>query len=471
MTLTFEKSDTISRADVIRLLGAVLLSTTDLDHFLVIHYPEIYSKISAGMQRGQREILLLEQIEPDDILTKLEKYDLARVHQNLSLILNRPNLRIAELSHRLDQLYSSRSSLDREILSIKHQIRAGAQLVRGETLSEGRYRLRQTIGSGALATVWLARDQQSEKDVAVRVLKTEYSHDMARVRHFKDTAYRMTEFRHKSIIRIIQEPTVEDGLIYFTEEFIENGDLERVLNTSLIDKEQCIKKLSDVCDALVLVHKNEAAHGDIKPSNILFGRDCQVTLTDFEFTTFPRTSFSDATIGVHPLFSAPEVFKGMKIMSPLTDIYSMAAVVLFVIIGQDRFQELEGNLEVCIQESDFSDSLKNYLELSIDPKPSRRPSSIADLGTLLTAYRKRPQLNNQRETIRLGSLGSGNTMTEFSPHEIDVAENGFQKPITPTVNHLPYPASLAELKRAEAEPNDNIYLGDAETNLIPKIDR
>ncbi|MEX1363125.1 MAG: protein kinase [Nannocystaceae bacterium] len=134
-------------------------------------------------------------------------------------------LYVDELASLEEELCKARISgrgvrdIQEQILSVRRELRAGPQLSEGGFLSNCRFELLERIGSGGFATVWRAIDRKASDLVAIKVLHSHLSSDKDRVARFERGASRMKRLGHPGIVRVLEEPSVEDGFRYYVMEF------------------------------------------------------------------------------------------------------------------------------------------------------------------------------------------------------------------------------------------------------------
>jgi hypothetical protein len=108
-----------------------------------------------------------------------------------------------ERRYKLQQAGASTEEVDREIRSLKRQLREGGQLRAGDSLSDGRFLLLQRIGRGGFGTVWRALDRDQDRQVAIKILHSELAGDVIRRDRFHRGVRAMAQLDHQAIVRII----------------------------------------------------------------------------------------------------------------------------------------------------------------------------------------------------------------------------------------------------------------------------
>ena len=155
-------------------------------------------------------------------------------------------------------------------------------------LIKKRYRILELLGEGGMAFVFKAKDEQLERNVAIKTLKPIYISDSNFVSRFKREAQTAANLNHPNIVQIF-DWGVEENEPYFVMEYVEGTTLSSVLaKNKRVNISDALYIGSQVSAALHEAHENNLVHRDIKPENILVenAEQLQVKLTDFGFATY-----------------------------------------------------------------------------------------------------------------------------------------------------------------------------------------
>ena len=264
-----------------------------------------------------------------------------------------------------------------EILDLRRLLRSGPQLSAGETLGAGRYLLVRQIGQGGFATVWEAYDETYQDRVALKVLHGQYGVDSERLERFERGARRMKELRHRHIVRVLEDPISEEGWTFFPMKLVRGGDLRKAVLNGRVSPDQILRILEQVASALDHAHARGMIHRDVKPANILLTEDLEPKLTDFDLvraldsTGGTRTA---AGLGTY-LYAAPESMSDAANVRPACDVYSLAAVAVFLFKGEELDLLFVHDRPAYLAGLNLSDSARGVLKRSLSLRPEDRPRS------------------------------------------------------------------------------------------------
>lgn len=245
----------------------------------------------------------------------------------------------------------------------------------------GRYQVIERIGGGGMALVYRAHDILLNRNVAIKVLRNQFVHDEEFIRRFRREAQSAASLSHPNVVSIYDVGQEED-IHYIVMEYIEGHNLNEIIKERApLQVDESVRIASQICDALDHAHQNQIIHRDIKPHNILIGRNGRVKVTDFGIaravTSTTITQTGSVVGSVH--YFSPEHAKGVT-TGEKSDLYSLGIVL---------YQMLTGVLPF-LGESPISVALKHLQEEFEEPRVLNPliPQSVENV--ILRSMRKNP---------------------------------------------------------------------------------
>ena len=200
------------------------------------------------------------------------------------------------------------------------------------------YRIKKEIGSGGMATVFLAEEERSGNPVAVKwYVPTLFGDNRGNRRFIKETRL-MKRLNHPGIVSVY-EAGMKDEYGYLVMEFLPKNLAETIGRDGFVPVQKAVNLIVQVADALFYLHRNGIVHRDIKPGNILLRRDGSPALVDFGIaklldseTQLTKTGISVGT----PLYMSPEQCQAKKVTGR-SDLYSLGTVFYEMLSGQPPY--------------------------------------------------------------------------------------------------------------------------------------
>ena len=149
------------------------------------------------------------------------------------------------------------------------------------TLFDGRYRIVRKLGSGGMADVYLAEDEELGRRVAVKILNDRHANDESFVERFRREAKNAAGLSHPNIVSIYDRGEAE-GTYYIAMEYLDGRSLkELVVARGPLPIGDTIEFTRQVLGALRFAHRKGVVHRDIKPHNVMADADGRLKVTDF----------------------------------------------------------------------------------------------------------------------------------------------------------------------------------------------
>lgn len=152
----------------------------------------------------------------------------------------------------------------------------------------GRYDITSQIGAGGMGEVFLARDTQLDRNVALKLLAEEFTKNQDRMSRFVQEAKTASALNHPNII-IIHEIGESEGSHFIATEYIEGDTLRDLMQKKHPSVEQVTDIGMQAANALAAAHKANIIHRDIKPENIMVRPDGYIKILDFDWRSLPKT--------------------------------------------------------------------------------------------------------------------------------------------------------------------------------------
>jgi serine/threonine protein kinase len=205
----------------------------------------------------------------------------------------------------------------------------------------GRYRLTSPLGEGGMATLWRAVDEQLGREVAVKLLRPQYSADPGFAARFKQEARAAASLSHPNIVSVHDYGTDPDGETQFiVMQLVEGQNLADILHhRGHLSIDDSVRVAVGVAAALEAAHRRGIVHRDVKPGNILITDDGDVKVTDFGIAravSEASMTVTGTTLGSVHYFS-PEQARGDEVTGR-SDVYSLGIVLYEMLTGRRPFE-------------------------------------------------------------------------------------------------------------------------------------
>ena len=197
-------------------------------------------------------------------------------------------------------------------------------------LSGTRYELVELIGRGGMGTVWLARDRELERDVAVKVSAHELTRE-ARV---------VAQLEHPGIVPVHDSGKLPDGRVFYVMKLVRGERLDLWAR----DKELRVRLrlFQRVCEAVAFAHARGVLHRDLKPENVMVGEFGEALVMDWGLAR-RRVDGAEppGTVLGTPAYMAPEAARGEE-ATAAADVYGLGAVLHALVSGRPPFDGSSG---------------------------------------------------------------------------------------------------------------------------------
>lgn len=206
------------------------------------------------------------------------------------------------------------------------------------TVNIPNYEVKQKIGEGGMATVYLALHKLLDREVALKIMSPQMATSESFQKSFISEARIVAKLEHPHIVKIY-DVGVENGQFYMAMEYLRNGTLKQKLANGCPDLEEAVAIIRQVAAALGYAHQKGYVHRDIKPANILFRENGEVALTDFGIAKLQGTVSDMTQMGYTsgtPHYMSPEQALGQTI-DQRADLYSLGIVFYELLTGRKPY--------------------------------------------------------------------------------------------------------------------------------------
>ncbi|MDP4621122.1 MAG: protein kinase, partial [Thermoleophilia bacterium] len=251
----------------------------------------------------------------------------------------------------------------------------------GSELGE-RYELGHQIGSGGMATVYLAYDTVLDREVAVKILAERFAADQAFVERFRREASAAAGLNHPNIVAVYDRGGAEDTY-YIVMEYLSGPDLKKVIrDQGPLDPAVAVDNALQILSALTAAHGAGIIHRDIKPQNVMVGEDGRLRVADFGIARADadqQMTEAGSVIGTAQYLS-PEQAQGEE-TTAASDTYAVGVVLYEMLTGRVPF---DGDRPVTV-------AMKQINEPPVPPRVFAPDIPPALDAVVMKALSKRPE--------------------------------------------------------------------------------
>lgn len=214
---------------------------------------------------------------------------------------------------------------------------SGAEDILGSVLG-GRYRILEFLGEGSGARVYLAKDLEGDKFVAIKAIKSELTADGTFLERFQNEAKTLAKLRSPFAVRVF-DYGIEDRLNYIIMEFVPGRTLDRVIKEEgTLGLEQALAITRQVAQCLRAAQEADVVHRDIKPANIMVSADGSIKVMDFGIAkSMIKTGLTQTGVLGTPYYVSPEQADGRDLDSR-SDVYSLGCTFYQMLTGHPPYE-------------------------------------------------------------------------------------------------------------------------------------
>ena len=310
-----------------------------------------------------------------------------------------------------------------------------------------RYELLRKIGNGGMATVYRAKDHILNRNVAVKILKDEFTTDEEFVKRFNTEATNVASLTHPNIVSVY-DVGHEGDLYYIVMELIQGKTLKEIIVADgKLSWKWSANVAIQIASALETAHRNNIIHRDIKPHNIIITEDGIAKVTDFgiakSVSNSTITAFGTTLGSVH--YFSPEHARG-GFTDAKSDIYSLGVVLYEMLTGKVPFDA----------DTPVSVALKHMQEEPVEPRLVNPEIPVAMNNIIMKAMKKDPNERYQSATEMLKDL----TLALKNPDGNFTEENtinDFPTQVIPTIERQKLEQKGKEQEKNKKQKKENFF--------------
>ena len=293
-----------------------------------------------------------------------------------------------------------------------------------------RYEILEVVGAGGMSIVYKARCHRLNRNVAIKVLKPEFSNDKNFVTKFKIEAQASAGLTHPNIVNVY-DVYDDDGIYFIVMELVDGITLkEYIEQNGRLNMDKALDFSIQIASGLEAAHENHIIHRDIKPQNIIVSKNGNLKVTDFGIAkaASSNTLTSGAMGSVH--YISPEQARG-GYSDERSDIYSLGITMYEMVTGRVPF-EGDNNVSVALMHiqsemipprqyyPDIYSSFEKIILKATQKKPERRYLT----ASALIADLKRVQNNPNIDIVVAPTAITNSPTQEWTKEDVKAIRNG-----------------------------------------------
>lgn len=271
-----------------------------------------------------------------------------------------------------------------------------------------RYELIRPLGKGGMAEVFLGRDLTLERDVAIKILREDYSKDADFRERFRQEAKAAANLSHANIVTV-HDFGLDENQLFIVMEYVPGEDLNSIIkNRGRFEMDEGIAIIVQACAGIGYAHRAGLVHCDVKPHNFLVTPDARLKVTDFGIARALASISPDEEAEVvwgSPQYFSPEQAAGSA-PSPASDVYSIGIIMYLMFTGQlPYFAKTSSEYARQHQQATpidpselnpfISDALEKIILKVLSKEPAARYRTADQLGRVLLTFSKKAQADTE----------------------------------------------------------------------------
>jgi serine/threonine protein kinase len=258
----------------------------------------------------------------------------------------------------------------------------------GDTIGHDRYQIKRVVALGGMGAVYKAEDQNLHRPCAVKEMLDTFTDPKDRqqvLEWFKREAALLHDLNHPAIPRV-RDSFEQDGRYYLVMDFVEGRNLAEVMEQEGMQPEERVRRWGmQLCDVLSYLHHQGIIFRDLKPANVMVGKDDRVKLIDFGIARSLRAQ-TDAMVIVTYGFAAPEQLQNQA--EPRSDVFSLGATLHRLLTNHDANNNkpmIFNFPDVRLLRPDVTPAFAGIIAKALAPRPMDRWTTAGEMGRAIRA--------------------------------------------------------------------------------------
>jgi len=230
------------------------------------------------------------------------------------------------------------------------------------------------MAEGSLGASYKAIQNPIDRKVCLKVIARRIGREQSFAEVFTDHAKATAQLNHPNLVQLYDFGNSEtEDLLYMVSEYVSGTTLEEAANGQPVEPRQVLDIMTDILNGMIHAHKHDIVHGDLQPSTIMINRDIEAKISDFGLAMSLRMHGDVKSAPLNPHFTAPEIYFGQTHGDRLTDVYSIGAIMYFLLtaIPFDVGYPLASTLSTC------DDRFDKVIAKAMNPDRMLRYESVA----------------------------------------------------------------------------------------------
>ncbi len=268
----------------------------------------------------------------------------------------------------------------------------------------GKYRILRHLDEGAMATLWVARNEDLDADVVLKVVRVDIQSAETQ-RQLAVEARATARIEHPAIVKVFDLGRTEQGNPYIVLEFLHGECLDVLLHReSTLDPESAVQLLLPIAHGLTVVHQCGIVHRDLKPANLFVAKTAsggiQPKILDFGIARVMQKQGASVllagSIMGSPEYMSPEQVRGEPTVDGRADVWALCVMLCELVAGRTPFvrEGVQETLRAVLDEESHTDlardvtdpALRTIIARGLEKRPEYRWASMREFGTALARW-------------------------------------------------------------------------------------